>query len=185
MNLIHENKPVSLRTFTYELNPARVKQRWVVHGLNQEDTAYSNPTCFISNESPQILYPLKSTQLQNTVILIYSSLHAMFTQRIKGLSVGAEMNPRVEKRRMRLVSWRRERVCTALSESRLLLNELFLSFPHLKPQRSEQSLAIHVIMDSILLELHYSQRHSKKDSQAQDRSLKYCNVLFSSPPQTS
>lgn len=86
MNLIHENKPVSLQTFTYELNPARVKQRWVVHALNQGDTAYSNPSCFISNESPQILYPLKSTQIQNTVILIYSSLHAMFTQRIKGLS---------------------------------------------------------------------------------------------------
>lgn len=162
MNLIHENKPVSLQTFTYELNPARVKQRWVVHALNQGDTAYSNPTCFISNESPQVLYPLKSTQIQNTVILIYSSLHAMFTQRIKGLSRN-EPSGWKEKNEVSELK-ERERDCTALSESRLLLNELFLSFPHLKPQRSEQSLAIHLIMDSIWLELHYSQRHSKKDS---------------------
>lgn len=75
---------------------------WCLH------TAYSNPTCLISNKSPKIQYPLKSTNIY--VIYIY----AMFTQRIKGKSAGAEMNPWAEKSRMRLVGWRRERsVCTA------------------------------------------------------------------------
>lgn len=66
----------------------------------------------------------------------------MFNQKV--LNAKAESNPWVlEKNEVSGLKEKEE--CLYHSESRLLLNELFLSFPHLKPQRNKQRPAIHVI----------------------------------------